>query len=783
MSTRSASAYFLLAFFFVSVVLLVDCATGPPTRPATDLSAPHHDGSRRVFVVVVDSLRWQTAMDPRLMPNLADLRAKGVSARVLSTNDAVTHPALRAAFTGRVSPPFLPLLANVARGRPRLDSIFDQADGAGISVASMSDGSLDQFRIGAVLPQHEGGSDYEQDLQDTATRSALRLFVDGAYDFVVAHVTYSDHAAHAHGISAPEYREVFERVDTLIGEIDAAVPADDTLVVFGDHGHDEEGNHGPGLDVPTTLIYRGPAFKKNLDLGSMSITDHRYFMSFALGLPLASSYQGGRHPDGLAIEVLPSAYREVHAAAPTSKGWLLVSLGAVALFALVWLLLTRQDRRETLGGGRIRWLLALLMACGGLGAWGYLLARLREAVHEPTSVFLERSCVGLAAIGFLASLVVAPELVMWLIGGATLILAYPTVYRYGAFASVTALWGMLLLFSLVPDLRRWIRAERSQDHERSDARVRLFIRLALGGAAYLLVAPFLHSESRQFAFESWSGRFTPSSVGGWFILGAIGKLIVFSPIPPWQRTSIARGGVGLCFAVFFTLNDTGILRLERGLGLAVVIATIGLWLGARRFERNLERVLWLAMVYAIARLTMRIPLVQWAWADAFYAATTLSALSLRRSADPRVACWGRRCLLLLGVVASGWITIAWTVHGFEWTFLHDWMSRAFVEAQLVFFLPLLLTRYLLPVLVFHRLLEDVLGRRDVDWWLLRASGLKLLATTAVAIGIAWFSVASDVYIEATQENTLWLVLIAGLFLASMSRRDTALVAEPSGPAR
>lgn len=749
------------------------------------------------------------------MPSLAGLRSRGVSAQVLSTNDAVTHPALRAAFTGRVNPPLWPLLANLARGRPRLDSVLDQADVHGVSVATMSDGSLDQFAIGAVLPQHEGGSDYEQDLQDTATRSALRMFVDGQYDFVVAHVTYSDHAAHAHGIFEPEYRSVFERIDALVGEVDATVSAEDTLAVIGDHGHDEQGNHGPGLDVPTTSIYRGPAFRQGVELGVMSITDNRYFMSFALGLPLASAYQGGRHPGALAAQSLPPDYRaQVVAVGPVSKSWLLLLIVHAALFAAIWLFQTQRENRRAVAGAwlvaipalfvfwspynslvgiffalvwlvrypppRVRSVVVLVLAFGALVAWGHLLGRWREAVHEPTTILLERASAGVAGAGLVASLFVAPELVTWVIGGATLLLAYPTVYRYGAFGAVTPLWGMLLLFSTVPDLRRWLRLERGKHSERTDARLRLLLRLALGGAAYLLVSPFLHSESRQFTFEAWSGTYTPNTVGGWFMLGAIGKLVVFAPTYPWKKSSVVQGAAGLGFAVLFTLGDTGVLHLDHWFGLSIVVLTAAAWMVAR--SAPIERVFWLAMVYAMARFTMRIPLVHWAWADAFYAATILTALSLGRSADPRVAVWGRRCLILLGVVASGWVTIAWTVHGLEWEFLSEWMSNQFVDTHLLYFLPLLLARYLLPVLVVRRVVDDILGRRGEDWMLLRGGGLKLLGTTAVALGIASFSVASDVYVEAFQENGLWLILLAGLFLASRSRRDTAPATEPSGPA-
>ena len=109
------------AFALASVILglyALDALSTPrvpnatPPAPAQRAQA----GTRpRAFVLLLDSLRYQTVADAGFMPRTVALRAKAVSARVTPTRDAITVPAIRAAFSGRDSTSLLGFVRNFVK--------------------------------------------------------------------------------------------------------------------------------------------------------------------------------------------------------------------------------------------------------------------------------------------------------------------------------------------------------------------------------------------------------------------------------------------------------------------------------------------------------------------------------------------------------------------------------------------------------------------------------------------------------------------------------------------
>jgi hypothetical protein len=104
------------------------------------------------------------------------------------------------------------------------------------------------------------------------------------------------------------------------------------------------------------------------------------------------------------------------------------------------------------------------------------------------------------------------------------------------------------------------------------------------------------------------------------------------------------------------------------------------------------------------------------------------------------------------------------VHWLEWRFLYDWWDAAFVEEHVGYFLPVIVLRYAIPVVLTRVLLAEQLDgatvypRRAV--WLL--SGAKVLSVFLFTCGIGWASVASDSYLEAAEETGILTTLCAGL---------------------
>ena len=266
----------------------------------------------RAFVLLLDSLRYQTVTNAAIMPRSVALRGTAVTARVTPTRDAITVPSIRAAFSGRDSTSLLGFVRNFVKRSTGMESIFTQLAAQGRHAAVFSDGAFDQFgeHVFESFENEEDAPD-EWRAQNAALDHALQLFRAGKHDLVVVHVTYTDHTAHELGIADPEYRKRFGRVDEMVARVAAAIPPGDTFVLLGDHGHDAAGRHALGLDVPTFALYRGPRERAGVDLGTISIRDHRYLMGYALGLDLPADYSAGRHPQALvptAAGALPAEY-------------------------------------------------------------------------------------------------------------------------------------------------------------------------------------------------------------------------------------------------------------------------------------------------------------------------------------------------------------------------------------------------------------------------------------------------------------------------------------------
>ena len=279
--TRSRLATVILGLYGLDTLSAprVPVAAAVPAPAATSGARP------RAFVLLLDSLRYQTVTDPAIMPRTVALRSSAVTARVTPTRDAITVPSIRAAFSGRDSTSLLGFVRNFVKRSTGMESIFTQLAAQGRHAAVFSDGAFDQFGERAFESfANEEDAQGEWRAQNAALDHALQLFRAGKHDLVVVHVTYTDHTAHELGIADPEYRKRFGQVDEMVARVAAAIPARDTFVLLGDHGHDAAGRHALGLDVPTFALYRGPRQRAGVDLGTISIRDHRYLMGYALGL-------------------------------------------------------------------------------------------------------------------------------------------------------------------------------------------------------------------------------------------------------------------------------------------------------------------------------------------------------------------------------------------------------------------------------------------------------------------------------------------------------------------
>ncbi|MHC4948331.1 MAG: alkaline phosphatase family protein [Planctomycetota bacterium] len=812
---RSLHLVLLLVAICASALWTMDRLTAPiaaaddaGTGDAGD-GRPSHPGSDRMFVFVVDSLRYETAIDPERMPFLAAFRARALHGKMLPTHDAVTVPALRAAFTGEDRISVFGFVKNFRHRAEGFASLFTQLGADGGRTAVWSDGSFRQFDGDlAVREPHLVGEGDRLTRQNNAVEAGLARFLDGDDRLVIVHVTYSDHVAHQVGIHGERYHEEYLVVDDVIRSLDERLPPDASFVVMGDHGHDELGRHMMGLDVPTLFLARGPAFRAGHDLGTIPITDTRYLLGWGLGLPLVAGYQAGRHPDGLVTDTsLPAAYAaafdalaardtEGSGVMPGRRGLFVLAMSAAALVAGLWVCLVGGRpgpvtdvgawlavgciavlpplagaiaggivaaalvfRRVNADHRRVLWLTAL--AGIGFVALGLGLSLVRTLVHYPSYLHITVAWVVVAGAAAVVSWKVGPRWVVAVLTIACLVGLYPTVYRYGTVATMAPLWLTgLALVSLAA-------ARSATDRGWAGPAA-----LRLGGVA-LLLSPFLLVNSVHFEFTSWV---LPVATALWGTLHAteplalgyavafVAKLVVF--VRP--RLGLLPVAAGVAATVTIQAAEMQVAGLAPSaetkwlyLGVCAVALVVALVLRRRAavdaVHDQFARIGWIVALQLLFLYTVRIPPAAYLWADMLFAAAVLSGAFLRDEPSGALRPGGHLFLLVLAVMATGWCTIAWTFHRLEWGILYDWFDAAYIEWNVGLFLPAIVLRYCLPLMIFRLLLAETVGPRDPypQRAALLVTGGKALAVCLVACGMGCHRVRSDVYLEAVQETAIW----------------------------
>jgi hypothetical protein len=786
---KALQSFFLALFFFTvtasGVAYIMD-----NTRYSDDAhesaSAPEEDaglaqgvqGRGRVFVLLVESFRARSASNPDLMPYVGALKERGFSAELATVDEAATYGPMRAAFTGREDLKSLGAFSVFLGHAPPVSSIFSQLKNIGFrSIIYADQWTFHPFHqdVTSRFPQRAPALPVAEG-QTAQLRSALSKFLTHQDQLVVFQLSLVDGVAHRFGVAHLEYRQIMLQVDALIRELDQSLPAEDHLVIMGDHGHTDSGRHGPGLDVPTVFLGRGPVFSRGMNAGLLPMTSVRYLLSRALNISPLKNYAGPRPldlPEGGAEKGLLERSLAVSASQhqdPKSGAILFATALAIGFFfSGFWLFFSRRAGEVR----RQRWAHLLGFCCGilmisamGFGLGWFVPPYLGVGAPLPDYVLNQvwAALLLLGALGVWAETWSAADFGI-VVFALPFLLLYPSILSLGAPSVFAPCWMVTAVLQSTEFIK----------HAPSGSRVPRYRRQTLVWTALLvtMMQPFFHVESRDLVL----GQFGPlihemvptslyprSLVSGlvtWMILNRRGQHL-------WNKV------LAVVLAFYVILLQLRIIPENHWGCLGFGLALLGLAFASLRNvsfgsvtekSEGLARSLFLGALLVFTFYTIRLGHEVRTDLILVFGATRVSALlSARCSRSTRDLQRAATLTLFLGLVGVGWMTLGWGLARVEWGFLYEFVSHDLVSRRIGHFLPLILLRYVFPVLVVRMLVTEVLvgkttlPRRTIGL----ALGLKYVVLMATLLGAGASSGGSPQYVGVLAQIGVFLLLVVGL---------------------
>ncbi len=269
-------------------------ANTPPT-PGQALGAPV---TRRVVVVLIDALRYDTSINSNVMPFLNNLRTQGASAAMHSQPPSFSAPGWTTILTGawpdiNDSQLFNPPDEFSVRSFTQ-DNLFATAQRAGLKTAVSGylwfEGMLAKSGVNASFytPSEDNAADIE------VVAAALPWLTED-YQLVLIHLDQVDSAGHYEGGPRnPNWNAAATRADSLLSEIVAQLDLkQDTVMVISDHGQIDRGGHGgpEPITLVEPFVLAGAGVVPG-NYGNVNMVDIAPTLAALLGTNIPASNQG-----------------------------------------------------------------------------------------------------------------------------------------------------------------------------------------------------------------------------------------------------------------------------------------------------------------------------------------------------------------------------------------------------------------------------------------------------------------------------------------------------------
>lgn len=156
-------------------------------------------------------------------------------------------------------PTFIDAGANFASTAILEDSWISQATAAGKRVAFMGDDTWLRLFPDSFGSAHPYDSFNVEDLHTVDEGVIEHLFPhirNGTWDIIIGHFLGVDHVGHRTGPSTSTMRDKLQQMDEVLERVVAELDDDTLLVVLGDHGMDDRGDHGgDGLKETSAALW------------------------------------------------------------------------------------------------------------------------------------------------------------------------------------------------------------------------------------------------------------------------------------------------------------------------------------------------------------------------------------------------------------------------------------------------------------------------------------------------------------------------------------------------
>ncbi|MEZ0395415.1 MAG: alkaline phosphatase family protein [Anaerolineales bacterium] len=288
--------------------------------------------TRRLVIVLIDALRYDTSTDAALMPTLNRLRAEGASAVMHSRPPSFSAPGWTTLLTGawpdlNDSQPMNPPDEFSVRAFTQ-DNLFAAADRAGLRTA-VSGYTWFEGMLAASGVDTGFYTLGEDDAADRDVVAAALPWLTDDYQLILIHLDQVDYAGHHQGgPRSPNWAAAASRSDALLAQIAAALDLEqDTLVIVSDHGQIDQGGHG-GAEAVTLVepfVMTGAGVRPG-EYADVQMVDVAPTLAVLLGTNLPASGQG--RPLLEMLNVTPERAAEILTAVRTQQAALLEAYAA-----------------------------------------------------------------------------------------------------------------------------------------------------------------------------------------------------------------------------------------------------------------------------------------------------------------------------------------------------------------------------------------------------------------------------------------------------------------------